>query len=88
MVNVGVTLSYRERDGQREYVVYVLTVDRKPDNVEYGEGAYEVCGVYWTLERAQQACGAGAWEKVDDMAIWFYTDEYGDHYAIQEVPVA
>lgn len=74
------TLSYREHEGRRQYIVYVLTV-------EYGEGTNELLGVYGTLEGAQNSAPDATWNKVDDMAIWWLVDEHGDHYAIQEVPV-
>lgn len=85
MVNVGVTLSYRERDGQREYFVYLLSMD-------YGDeypGAMEILGAAWTLEGAKESFDDDApWEKVEGLPVWHYTDINGHHYAIQEVPVS
>lgn len=88
MDDLGITLSYREHEGRRQYIVYVVTVEYDFDGIEYGEGANELLGVYGTLEGAQNSAPDATWNKVDDMAIWWLVDEHGDHYAIQEVPVA
>lgn len=85
MDDLGITLCYHDRDGRREYFVYLLSMD-------YGDeypGAMEILGAAWTLEGAKESFDDDApWEKVEGLPVWHYTDINGHHYAIQEVPVA
>ncbi len=81
MVNVGVTLSYREHEGERVYVVYLTTAHYRDD------GTSETMGISWTLEGAKAGFDADTeWRKAEDMAIWS-ADIDRDLYVIEEVPV-